>query len=93
MKLNIESNLDEQIEKLNEIIRKAEEAEAKVITLRFLSIKELSEITGWCTKTVQELYNRPDFPSTDFGKEKKAEISAVKEYFKVPRRIKEQKYI
>ncbi|MEE0699200.1 MAG: hypothetical protein U0M66_01185 [Bacilli bacterium] len=27
--------------------------------------------------TVQSLYNRPDFPSTDYGKEKKAEVHVL----------------
>ena len=46
----------------------------------------MCEATGWSEPTVKNLFNRPDFPSCDFGKEKKAEITAVINYFSVPRR-------
>ena len=35
---------------------------------------------------VLELYNKKDFPSCDYGREKIAEINAVRNYFSVPRR-------
>lgn len=60
--------------------------EEKNMELKFITIKDFMEITGWSEKTVQQLFNRPDFPSTDYGKEKKAEIHAVIDYFKIPRR-------
>lgn len=53
---------------------------------KFYSIKEVSNMLGWAMGTVQDLFNRADFPSTDFGKEKKVERDALKEYFRVPRR-------
>lgn len=53
---------------------------------KFYSIKTFVPVIGWSEKTVQELFNTPDFPSTDIGKEKKALGSAIIEYFKVPRR-------
>ena len=86
MIINIDTNLDEQLDKVKEIIHYLREIENTTKLLRFITIKEFSEITGWSVPTVQNLYNRPDFPSTDYGKEKKAEIHAIVEYFKVPRR-------
>ena len=44
------------------------------------------KMTGWSEKTVQELYNTPEFPATNLGKEKKAEVHAILNYFSVPRR-------
>ena len=84
--INIDTNLDEQLDKVKEILYYLREIESTTKLLRFITIKEFAEITGWSIPTVQNLYNRKDFPSTDYGKEKKAEIHAIVEYFKVPRR-------
>lgn len=86
MMINIDTNLDEQLDKVKELLLYLKEIEKTTELLKFISIKEFAEITGWSLPTVQNLYNRPDFPSTDYGKEKKAEIHAIVEYFKVPRR-------
>lgn len=86
MMINIDTNLDEQLDKTKELLMCLKEIERTTDLLKFISIKEFSKIAGWSEKTVQNLYNRPDFPSTNYGKEKKAEIHAIVEYFKVPRR-------
>ena len=86
MNIIIDTNLDEQLDKVKEIMHYLKEIENTTDLLRFITIKEFSEITGWSIPTVQNLYNLPDFPSTDYGREKKAEIHAIVEYFKVPRR-------
>jgi len=86
MNITIDTNLDEQVEKVKELMHSLKEIEKTADLLTFINIKEFSKITGWGERTVQELYNRPDFPSTNYGKEKKAEIHAIVEYFKVPRR-------
>jgi len=81
MSIKIDVDLDEQVEKVKELLIYLKEIEKTTDLLRFISIKEFSKITGWGERTVQELYNRPDFPSTDYGKEKKAEVHAIIEYF------------
>ena len=86
MVINIDTKLDEQLDKVKEILHYLHEIESTTELLRFITIKEFAKITGWSIPTVQNLYNRKDFPSTDYGKEKKAEIHAIVEYFKVPRR-------
>ena len=82
----VDTNIDEQLDKAKELINVLKEVNETAQLIRFISIKEFSELTGWSEKTVQELYNRKDFPSTDFGKEKKAEVHAIINYFSVPRR-------
>jgi len=84
--ITIDTNLNDQLDKVKELLLTLKEIEKTTELLKFISIAEFSKITGWSIKTVQELYNRKDFPSTDFGKEKKAEVHALVEYFKVPRR-------
>lgn len=85
--LNVETaELVETIKKLDEVCSKIDVVSEKATTLGFITIAKMAELTGWSKKTVEELYNRRDFPSCDFGKSKVAEVNAVKEYFSVPRR-------
>ena len=86
MKIIIDAKLDEQLDKIREILYNLKELEKTTELIRFINIKEFSKLTGWSLQTVRELYNRPDFPSTNYGKEKKAELHAIVEYFKIPRR-------
>lgn len=88
MSVNIalDTNIDEELDKIKELVKSLNEVKEKANLIQFISIKEFSKMTGWSEKTVQDLYNRADFPSTDFGKEKKAEVHAIIDYFKVPRR-------
>lgn len=88
MSVNIalDTNIDEELDKIKELVKSLNEVKEKANLIQFISIKEFSTLTGWSEKTVQDLYNKADFPSTDFGKEKKAEVHAIIDYFKVPRR-------
>ena len=86
VKLALDTNIDEELDKVKELVKCLNEVKEKANLIQFISIKEFSKMTGWSEKTVQDLYNKADFPSTDFGKEKKAEVHAIIDYFKVPRR-------
>ena len=66
------------VEKLNEKLRETDE---NVINITFVSPSEFSKLYGCSLKIAQHIYSLPDFPSSDFGKEKKAEIHNVLEYF------------
>ena len=59
-----------------------------MISLQFISIEDLAKAMNTSIQTAQNYFNMPDFPSTDFPKEKKAEIHAVIDFFSVPRRKK-----
>lgn len=87
--VSVDTNIGEELDKIKELVATLDEVKEKAHLIQFISIKDFMELTGWSEKTVQEIYNRPDFPCTDFGKEKKAEVHAVIEYFKVPRRKKD----
>lgn len=86
MNIALDTDIGKELDKVKELVACLNEVKEKANLIQFISIKEFSSLTGWSEKTVQELYNRADFPSTDFGKEKKAEVHAILEYFKVPRR-------
>lgn len=84
--VTLDTNISEELDKIKELVNSLNEVKEKANLIQFISIKEFSKLTGWSEKTVQELYNKPNFPSTDYGKEKKAEVHAIIDYFKVPRR-------
>lgn len=86
MNITLDTNLDVELEKVKELVRGLEEIKEKSKLIQFVSVKDFMEMSGWSEKTVQKLYNRPDFPSTNLGKEKQAELNAVIKYFSVPRR-------
>lgn len=79
-------NLDEEIAKAKELLELQAKIAEEAQMLRFITIREFAKMTGWSLTTVQQLYNRPEFPSCDFGKEKIAEAHALLKYFSVPRR-------
>lgn len=89
MEVLINESLKEEIDKMQKIVDHLAELKEKAYILNFLTVKDFMKITGWSEPTVQKLFNREDFPSCDFGKEKIAEVGAVINYFSVPRRKNE----
>ncbi len=91
MQININTDIDENLKKTKEILANIEEIEEKSKALQFITIKDLANILDCSQSIAQEYFNLPDFPATDFPKEKKAEINAVRKFFSVPRRKKEMR--
>jgi hypothetical protein len=84
--VTMDTNIGDELDKVKELIKELNTLKENAQLIQFVSIKEFSKLTGWSEKTVQELYNRADFPATNYGKEKKAEVHAIIQYFSVPRR-------
>lgn len=78
--LNIDTDLDELIKKCNELNQQLEELGDKSKQLHFLTIKDVADMMNCSKKTVQDLFNLPDFPSIDFTKSKIVLIDALKEW-------------
>lgn len=78
--------IDTELEKATKLFKTILEIENASKALNFLTIKDVADATGWSFGTVRQLFNRPDFPSCDFGKEKIVEVHAALNYFSVPRR-------
>ena len=51
--------------------------------VRFYSVKDLQEMTGWSHATVEKLFSDPKFPSSNFGRRQVIEAHALIEYFSV----------
>ncbi len=49
--------------------------------VRFYTIENVQEMTGWSKKTVQKLFNDPRFPASDYGRIKVVEAHALIDYF------------
>lgn len=50
------------------------------MTSKFYTIKDIAAMTGWSLPTVQKIFERPDFPSLDFGKSKLVKKEAFEEW-------------
>ena len=84
--IKIDSNMSEQITTLQTLCNQLENLAENVKVLKFITQKDLAELTGWGMPTVKEVFDDPEFPCCDFGKAKVAEIHAVIEFFSKPRR-------
>ena len=52
----------------------------------FYTIAQFAELRGCSVPTAQTIYNLPDFPSEDFGKEKVALGSAIRNWYNQKRK-------
>lgn len=85
MTLNVDTNCEEQIKKLNELITKYEQLEEQTKKMYFITIKEFAEMRKCSIKIAQDMFNLPDFPSEDFGKEKVVSIEALRNWYMTKR--------
>lgn len=51
----------------------------------FYSPTDFAELRGCSPETARNIFNSKDFPSEDFGKEKVALGSAIREWYKIKR--------
>ncbi len=78
--------LEQLVDEIKSVVEKVEKIETALTEPKFYTIEETAKLLGWSAPTVQDLFNRKDFPSCDFGKKKIVEATALKNYFSVPRR-------
>lgn len=89
MTLEINTTTEAELQKLNEYLVKCEEVETKTKQLYFVNIKEFAEMRNCSLKTAQDIFNLPDFPSEDFGKEKVVSIEALRNWYMTKRNKKD----
>lgn len=59
--------------------------------VRFYTVNDVAEITGWSRKVVLRLFNDPEFPSANYGKAQIVEAHALIGFFS-RKRMREQEY-
>lgn len=84
--VNTSNEIDTINTKLKDMITSVTELSTVIDTVKFLTIKDVADLTGWNVMTVRNLFNIEDFPCCDYGREKVVEIHALVTYFSVPRR-------
>lgn len=85
LNLNVDSEIDLNIKKLDEMIKKLELLDHKSKILNFITISEFAKLRKCSIKTAQDIFNDSSFPSENYGKTKVAEIQAVKNWYQVKR--------
>ena len=60
--------------------------------VKFYTVKDVIELTGWSRKIVERLFSDPSFPSANFGRAKIVEAHALITYFSKKRDRYEEKH-
>ena len=81
MIVNIETDIDTNIKKLDEMLEKIKLFEDKSKMLNFITIQEFARISNCSIKIAQDIFNLPDFPSENYGKNKVVELQALKQWY------------
>ncbi len=70
MVVNIDTDIDTNMSKLDEMIEKMKVLEDKGKMLRFITIKEFAKIRNCSLKIAQDIFNEQSFPSENYRKDK-----------------------
>ncbi len=77
MTFYVDTDIDLNIRKLDELLEKLKLMEDKSKMIHFVTIKEFAEIRNCSLATARKIYLLPSFPSEDVGKTKVAEINSI----------------
>ena len=77
MTFNIDTDIDLNISKLDELLNKLKLAEDRSRAIRLITIKEFAEIRNCSLACAQKIYSLPSFPSENIAKTKVAELNAI----------------
>lgn len=85
MTVNIDTDIDLNIKKVDELLEKMKQLEDKSNMIKFIGIKEFTQIRNCSLKIAQDIFNEQSFPSENYGKTKVAEISAIISWYQQKR--------
>ena len=85
LSLNVDTDIDSDIKKIDEMIEKLNLLEDKSKMLNFITISDFAKLRNCSIKTAQDIYNSKSFPSESYGKTKVAEVQAVKKWYEQKR--------
>lgn len=82
--MNISTNIKDELDEAKELLQTLDILELRTAeyktSLKFLSMEDVCELTGYSMPTVQKLFKRKDFPSWEIGKQKLVFAPAFYEY-------------
>ena len=81
MTFNIDTDIDLNVRKLDELLEKLKLAEDKSKAIRLITIKEFAEIRKCSLVTAQRIYRLPSFPSESIGRIHVAELNAILDWY------------
>ena len=68
--INIDTDIDETLKKVEELIAKCQELGDKGKQLHFVTIKEFAKMRGCSIATAQKIYSLPELATEDFRQRK-----------------------
>ncbi len=81
MTINIDTDIDLNIRKLDELIKKLELAEDKSKMLTFITIEQFAQLRGCSLHVAQRLFNEKDFPSENYARTKVVLLDSLKAWY------------
>ena len=81
LNLNVDTDIELDLKRLNEMLEKLELLEDKSKMLNFITIQDFAKLRQCSIKTAQDIFNADSFPSENYGKQKVAEVQAVKKWY------------
>lgn len=85
MTLNIATDIDLNIKKLDEMLEKLKLIEDKSKMINFITIAEFAKIRNCSIKTAQDIFREKTFPSENYGKNIVVELQALKKWYEQKR--------
>ena len=85
MTLNIATDIDLNIKKLDEMLEKLKLIEDKSKMINFITIAEFAKIRNCSIKTAQDIFNDKTFPAESYAKTKVVEVEALKKWYEQKR--------
>ncbi len=86
MTLNVETDIDLNIQKVDRLLEKLNLLEKeKLQMITFITIKDFANIRNISLKTAQDMFNLPDFPSENYGKQKVVALHALLKWYEQKR--------
>lgn len=69
MTVNVNTNIEENIRKVDELLEKMKQLEDKSNMIKFIGIKEFAKIRNCSLKIAQDIFNEQSFPSENYRKD------------------------
>ncbi|MCL2354573.1 MAG: hypothetical protein FWC68_01535 [Oscillospiraceae bacterium] len=79
--IKAETEIDLNIRKVEEILKKLQLLEDKSKMLTFITIQEFAQLRKCSIATSQKIFNLEGFPSESIGKNKVVELNALRQWY------------